>query len=410
MRGVLNNIPGLITMLGGTAGLAGVVSIAAVSISMLYQQIEKLKKKAKEAEAGAADMADELKSFIEEVDGRKLDSFLGELDRMNQLQSIINDGSRSALEVEALRRQSLERISEKLKEQAKLEIELQQARGDISPEQAQTQIRAIDAEAESAIAEAKIALLNDKVQISQQNLEQHQQEIQALADEKEFIRREIDRVQAEAFQAVNQRAILLQKEENLKAKGVKKGLGVQDQVALDNLNATVAGFDKQIKGMTDRLDSIPEEIANAETETAAFIQELERAIQERSIGTEEIDKVAQIAVSSAELALTAAAENTLAGIEEIARETTRRGQQMDQAARRAMSDLSAALTDGMVKADEVDQVTQAIERLRSTREGADQRVAGNFDSLTRAAEQLAIKASLQKSRIDALERKVESIK
>lgn len=48
IRGVLNNLPGLVIALGGTAGLAGVLSIAAVAGSVLWDQFGKGTKKAKE--------------------------------------------------------------------------------------------------------------------------------------------------------------------------------------------------------------------------------------------------------------------------------------------------------------------------------------------------------------------------
>lgn len=44
IRGVLNNIPGLIAMLGGGAGLAGVISIAAVAATQLWERMADTKK------------------------------------------------------------------------------------------------------------------------------------------------------------------------------------------------------------------------------------------------------------------------------------------------------------------------------------------------------------------------------
>ncbi|MBK1884095.1 hypothetical protein JIN85_16870 [Luteolibacter pohnpeiensis] len=47
IRGVLNNIPGLVLAMGGTAGLAGAISIAAVSFSILFDRFKKTKEEAK---------------------------------------------------------------------------------------------------------------------------------------------------------------------------------------------------------------------------------------------------------------------------------------------------------------------------------------------------------------------------
>ena len=47
IRGILNNLPGLVVALGGTAGLAGALSIAAVAGSVLWEQFGKGSKKSK---------------------------------------------------------------------------------------------------------------------------------------------------------------------------------------------------------------------------------------------------------------------------------------------------------------------------------------------------------------------------
>ncbi len=44
IRGILNNIPGLIVALGGGAGLAGAISIAAVAGSQLFSMLTKRRK------------------------------------------------------------------------------------------------------------------------------------------------------------------------------------------------------------------------------------------------------------------------------------------------------------------------------------------------------------------------------
>lgn len=64
MRGMLNNIPGLLMHLGGGAGLAGAVSIAAVAISILFTTMQSSSAKAAEAlKKDAKETADEIKSL-----------------------------------------------------------------------------------------------------------------------------------------------------------------------------------------------------------------------------------------------------------------------------------------------------------------------------------------------------------
>lgn len=61
IRGVLNNIPGLIAMLGGSAGLAGVISLVAVAGTQLW---ERLGGGAKKAEKETGDLLDSYKELL----------------------------------------------------------------------------------------------------------------------------------------------------------------------------------------------------------------------------------------------------------------------------------------------------------------------------------------------------------
>ena len=68
IRGVMNNIPGLVVALGGTAGLAGAISIAAVSFSVLYEWLGKTVEKAGDVEA----KLDAVATRIAKVDSERL--------------------------------------------------------------------------------------------------------------------------------------------------------------------------------------------------------------------------------------------------------------------------------------------------------------------------------------------------
>jgi len=60
IRGVLNNIPGLVLALGGGAGLAGAISIAAVSFSVLYEWLGKTEEKASDVAASIDKISDNM--------------------------------------------------------------------------------------------------------------------------------------------------------------------------------------------------------------------------------------------------------------------------------------------------------------------------------------------------------------
>lgn len=58
IRGVLNNIPGLVVALGGGAGLAGALSIAAVGFSILFESMSKTEEKADDVAESIRGIAD----------------------------------------------------------------------------------------------------------------------------------------------------------------------------------------------------------------------------------------------------------------------------------------------------------------------------------------------------------------
>lgn len=90
IAGVLNNIPGLITMLGGTAGLAGVISIVAVAGSILWKKFGDGADSAKEK---AKDVTDELDLI------KKAADILKDLDK-DTSKKLGEDASKQAKEVE----------------------------------------------------------------------------------------------------------------------------------------------------------------------------------------------------------------------------------------------------------------------------------------------------------------------
>lgn len=68
IRGVLNNIPGLIAMLGGGAGLAGVVSIAAVAGTQLWERFGQGAKNAEKDTGNVLTTFDQLRKVYREIE------------------------------------------------------------------------------------------------------------------------------------------------------------------------------------------------------------------------------------------------------------------------------------------------------------------------------------------------------
>ena len=86
IRGVLNNIPQMVLLMGGSGGLAGIISIAAVSMSQLFTQLTKVEEKLPEATERLEELKQGLVDIHEEI-GRE--NFEGYLKRFNAMDAIL---------------------------------------------------------------------------------------------------------------------------------------------------------------------------------------------------------------------------------------------------------------------------------------------------------------------------------
>ena len=86
VRGVLNNIPQMVLLMGGGGGLAGIISIAAVSMSQLFTQLTKVEEKLPETTERLEELKQGLVDIHEEI-GRE--NFEGYMKRFNAMDAIL---------------------------------------------------------------------------------------------------------------------------------------------------------------------------------------------------------------------------------------------------------------------------------------------------------------------------------
>jgi hypothetical protein len=178
IRGVLNNIPGLVAMLGGGAGLAGIISIAAVAGTQLWERLIRGPKQAQDETKSLLETYEELKKVFEGIEtlrrgereeaaaaaAASLAKTLGGIDREVKLD--VDKNKVEAVRIEAERRVSL---AEKTLELARLEagvlqvggadaLKLAEARLRISEEIATIERTANEAKRQLAITEAEARL------------------------------------------------------------------------------------------------------------------------------------------------------------------------------------------------------------------------------------------------------------
>lgn len=100
IRGVLNNIPGLIAMLGGTAGFAGVISLVAVGLTQLTGLLDETAERSKEATKLAGMLAEGFEAVQEQARKGEVGYFadqIAEVSRQIGLQNSVLRSNRDLL-------------------------------------------------------------------------------------------------------------------------------------------------------------------------------------------------------------------------------------------------------------------------------------------------------------------------
>jgi len=171
IRGIMNNIPGLLMSLGAGAGLAGVISIAAVAANFLWQKFGGAKDAAAETEA-VKKRVDEMKGAIDAAGARadelyKKDTteYLAAIDAA----STAWERQRAAIESALAATNALAEAQQQLAE-AEIEVERQRALGSAGSKE--------EAEAINAGADLRLATLK---RVSQEEAMQRAKDAQETA-------------------------------------------------------------------------------------------------------------------------------------------------------------------------------------------------------------------------------------
>lgn len=373
MRGILNNIPGLIISLGGTAGLAGAISIAAVSFSVLYDWFVKTEEKASDVEEriktvaegigklesdrldalfegieATADAADALKERFEETKTAENEFSTAALSNAEKLRVAQNNIS-AALGVQVDRLNELKAIAEE--EAAKRKLAADQA---IEAERAKLEAARQNA---TSIAD-RLAALQTEADVQRANRVQEEARLQALRDRK----KELEEIIALEFKLSTARTGAEQFAEN-EARPA--------QVAAAKQALADPAFQAELAGQQGKIDAIDAKLNEL---TASQTGKLARL--EVSLGAAE-NKVADIS-GAVELNIQRI-EETLAADTLVARsqELVKAGEQFatdikgaftnfeannaQQAA--AKASLLQAAADGAITADESRQVAEGLRTL-----------------------------------------------
>lgn len=200
IRGVLNNIPGLVMMLGGSAGVAGAASLAAVAISILGPKIAELMGAADDSQALAdldgllGDVAQRMRDLAAErgrAQGQAWVDALDDEDAAIRRQNISLAAQVEILEARRLAQAAIDRAD---RERRKAEIDADPNRTDAQKIRDKGEI---DSQGARADAEGQIIALKAGVDTARKEAQDKDAEAKRIADDLKAAQAEMQRLAAE---------------------------------------------------------------------------------------------------------------------------------------------------------------------------------------------------------------------
>lgn len=393
IRGVLNNIPGLISMLGGGPGLAGVISILAVATTILAEKFNKVGEEAKEAEERAEGLREKLQGVMEQAGRDEISEFVAGLEHASRIQQILNTAAADAIDLSLQEQEARTKVAAAWR-QASLAVIEYRAATDTSFDAAEARriLEAKSAEEARALEEARIAT---KEKRARNNLEQAAAARRELEAQQAELQARLDELQAEQARR-GQRINILQ------------GAGVtpEDSGALGRelaaLQAEQAYTEASIAETVSAMRDFEGSLRNVVEQQTAAAQALDRALAETAI---EMGRIAE----------EAAAAETREKIEEATRATQQLISGLEAAAdnvaaatpaqQEAIDVLRAAAADGKLTADEMVKTAGALQQLLGTLNTSQMQSSNQLQSLIRLVEQQQLREMRNEQRIRELERR-----
>ena len=388
IRGVLNNIPGLIVALGGTAGLAGAISIAAVGFSMLYEQFGKTDEKAKDLKGSV----DEVAEAMAKMEAKKFDQLTtgitGVFDRVESLKVKFEETKKaeSDFAISTLDNAAKIEIAEKniakalgLQVGSKRELiamaEAEAAKRELIARQAiESEKQRLAASQEVANVEAeKLTAARTQLEIEtakeaklrEQLVAMREQEASLKRVSKEFIpgRDAISQFtdKVPAFQRPTQGA-----------KDAKEALRVFDY------SAAIAGMQARLLALDDAVKGLAKEVSKAENSLNAA----NAAVTDLSTAVE--TNIQKIEATLAADTLVAKSETLVATGEQFATDIKSALEQVEattETGKAAKDTLVAAAADGKITANEQAGVAKSLQTLMGQIQSGQATFSGNMRDL-----------------------------
>ena len=164
VRGILNNIPQMVLLMGGGGGLAGVISIAAVGLTQLFERMAATKEPAGAAAEALQEVIDKLTDVRKESNDANFAIFVDSVERAKAATDLQNESMRISIGLLVEQRQAALEV-------AAAQDDLERARiaqrvltdPDFSQTDAQVSLSALDLSAMERDQQEQIRVANDKI-------------------------------------------------------------------------------------------------------------------------------------------------------------------------------------------------------------------------------------------------------
>jgi hypothetical protein len=372
IRGVLNNIPGLIIAMGGTAGLAGAISIAAVAGSVLVEKLGAVEEKASDVEDRIRDVANSMGELeadrFDEV-GEAIDATRERAEALKQefddTRAAESAFSTAALDNSAKLALAQSNVAEALGQQVDHYRELQDIAAQEAAERKLAAEQAIEAEKQKVIAQeqasaAASAYLQEQLlraKAEEENLATLRAQLGALREQKE----ELERIAKVAVKDLDSIGGGLAKMPTGDA--MRQQFDAQQQLA-------DPAFKAQLEGTQARVDQLEELVRNL-TKDGGIVARAENAFL--AAQGQLTDLTSAVATNIQSIEQTLAAEDLVARSSTLAATQEQQAKDLSAAVAQietttaaglaAKASIEAAAADGRITANESATVAQATSQI-----------------------------------------------
>ena len=286
IRGVLNNIPQLVMLLGGGGGLAGVISLAAVGLTQLVSAFNETEEAAAEAGKWLEVTRNQIEAFYEEAARDGTAGYRRSMAAVVEILGQQNSALERNLKLTRAKRQAELRVASAGQDLEVAEIARQELSGNISSEEADARLQAIEAAKIRTAAQEKIAIAEEEAQLvrdrqtdAAERLARSEEELAAQNQERIAIQDRINELQQGA-------AFLEDRGEQMPA-GLQAELVRLESVVMPTIQETISALESNVSALRRQSGELLSAQVVAET-AVRQARETETQIAELKVQTIEV--------------------------------------------------------------------------------------------------------------------------